>query len=79
MGGENQHGSDVSGAGQTVHYAPTKGRASSWIAVVIMIVAFTVGGIGVILWNWVLVGICAVIFVITFVAALLSGIMNDVH
>ncbi len=79
MGGEHEHGTDVSGAGRTVHYAPTNGRTSSWIAVALMIAAFTVGGIGVILWNWILVGICAAVFAIAFVAALAAGIMNDVH
>lgn len=79
MGGQKQHDTDVSGAGRTVHYAPTNGRLSSWIAVAVMILAFTVGGIGVILWNWVLVGICAVVFAVAFVGALVGGIMNDVH
>ncbi len=79
MGGEQQHGTDVSGAGRTVHYAPTNGRMSSWVAVVIMIVAFTTGGIGVILWNPWIAGAGAAVFVLAFVGALLGGIMNDVH
>lgn len=70
---------DVSGAGRTVHFAPTRGRTSSWIAVIIMIIAFTVGGLGVVFWNWWVVGISAGIFVLAFLGSLASGIMNDVH
>jgi hypothetical protein len=70
---------EMTGAGRTVHFAPTRGRASSWIAVVIMMIAFTVGGVGVVLWNWWVVGIAGAVFVVAFLASLASGIMNDVH
>ncbi len=87
---ERQHGSSkaevsedgshhVTGAGRTVHYAPTRGRASSWVAVIIMVVAFSAAGIGVVLWNWWVFGIAGGIFVLSFLGSLAAGIMNDVH
>lgn len=72
-------GYDVTSANRTVHYAHNRGRASSWIAVVIMILTFAVGGLGVILTNWVLVIVCAAVFVLAFIGALIGGIMSDVH
>lgn len=58
---------------------PNRGRPLSWVCVVIMIASFAVGGIGVAIWNWLLVGICAGIFAVAGIVALAGGIMKDVH
>jgi hypothetical protein len=57
----------------------TRGRASSWIAVAVMIVAFAAAGLGLVLGQlWLLIA-GAVVFVIGGLFGLATGIMSDVH
>ncbi|MDP9398695.1 MAG: hypothetical protein M3P96_13155 [Actinomycetota bacterium] len=67
------------GAGREIHTGHPRGRRSSWVAVAVMLLAFTVGAIALIPHVYWLTVVCAVIFVLGFGYALASGIMNDTH
>lgn len=56
-----------------------RGARIHWILVAVMIGAFTVGGIGLIFWQWWVVGLGAVVFVGAGIAGMASGIMEQVH
>jgi hypothetical protein len=54
------------------------GRPISWILVAIMIVGFIVGGLGLVLGpNWVLFWVGVGVVIVSGLAALATGIMND--
>jgi hypothetical protein len=56
-----------------------RGRPTSWIAVSVMIVAFTVGGLALILNSpWLFIA-SVVVFVLGGVFGLATGIMSDTH
>ncbi|MET9340180.1 HGxxPAAW family protein [Nonomuraea sp. NPDC003804] len=54
------------------------GRASSWLAVSIMLAGFTVGGVGLTIANWMIVWVGVGIFVLGGVLALVFDIFSDV-
>lgn len=56
-----------------------RGRPISWVAVVIMIVSFAVGGVAISLWIWPLFWACAGVFLAAGILGLAGGIMRDVH
>lgn len=80
--GENlrQQGEHVeSGAGRSVQMAHPNGRRTSWVAVLLMLFVFTVGGIALVFHAYWLTVVCGVIFLLAFGFALANGIMNDTH
>ena len=56
-----------------------RGAQIHWIVVAVMLAGFTVGGIGMIFWNWWIVGIGAIVFVAAGAVGMASGIMEQVH
>lgn len=54
------------------------GRASSWLAVTVMVVGFIVSGFGLTADNWTLVWVGAGVFVVGGILALVFDIFTDV-
>ncbi|MEU7897040.1 HGxxPAAW family protein [Nonomuraea sp. NPDC049152] len=54
------------------------GRASSWLAVSIMLAGFTVGGVGLTMASWTTVWVGVGIFVLGAILALVFDIFSDV-
>ncbi|MFE3447319.1 HGxxPAAW family protein [Nonomuraea sp. NPDC059194] len=54
------------------------GRASSWLAVSIMLAGFTVGGVGLTVANWMIVWVGVGIFALGGILALVFDIFSDV-
>ncbi|MGI5283788.1 HGxxPAAW family protein [Nonomuraea polychroma] len=54
------------------------GRASSWLAVTIMIVGFTVAGFGLTATSWTLIWVGVGVFVVGGILALVFDIFTDV-
>ncbi|MEV0581948.1 HGxxPAAW family protein [Nonomuraea sp. NPDC050310] len=54
------------------------GRASSWLAVTVMLAGFIVGGVGMIQANWMIVWIGVGIIVVGGILALVFDIFSDV-
>ncbi|TMR98238.1 HGxxPAAW family protein [Nonomuraea basaltis] len=54
------------------------GRASSWLAVTVMLAGFTVAGFGLVAESWTLIWIGAGVFVVGGVLALVFDIFTDV-
>jgi hypothetical protein len=63
---------------QTEHLGSHGGRASSWLAVTVMLVGTVVGGFGLTAANWTLVWIGVGLFVVGGVLALVFDIFTDV-
>ncbi|HEX4815959.1 MAG TPA: HGxxPAAW family protein, partial [Nonomuraea sp.] len=63
---------------QTENLGSHGGRASSWLAVTIMLVGFTVAGFGLTAANWTLVWVGAGVFVVGGILALVFDIFTDV-
>ncbi|RZS90130.1 hypothetical protein EV189_1913 [Motilibacter rhizosphaerae] len=59
--------------------ASTRGRPISWVWVLVMVVAFTVGGIGLAAGSWVVFWIGLGVFLAAGLASLFTGILTDVH
>lgn len=62
-------GTNITGHGATM---------KSWLASLVILAGFVLGGIAVIYWNWVLFWVGVAIAVIGCVAGWAVGIMNDV-
>ncbi|MEU6713101.1 HGxxPAAW family protein [Nonomuraea sp. NPDC046802] len=60
------------------HLGNHGGRASSWLAVTVMVVGSIVAGFGLIVANWTLVWIGAGVFVVGGILALVFDIFTDV-
>ncbi|MEU6997106.1 HGxxPAAW family protein [Nonomuraea sp. NPDC046570] len=60
------------------HLGSHAGRASSWLAVTVMLLGFTVGGVAITLANWMLVWVGVGIFVVGGILALVFDIFSDV-
>lgn len=54
------------------------GRASSWLAVTVMLLGFIVGGVGLTVANWMIVWIGVGIVVVGGILALVFDIVSDV-
>ncbi|WP_214320987.1 HGxxPAAW family protein [Nonomuraea sediminis] len=54
------------------------GRASSWLAVTVMLAGFTVGGVGLTITNWALIWIGIGVFIVGGILALVFDIFTDV-
>ncbi|MGP3911928.1 HGxxPAAW family protein [Nonomuraea sp. 10N515B] len=54
------------------------GRASSWLAVTIMLVGFTAAGFGLVATSWTLIWVGAGLFVVGGILALVFDIFTDV-
>ncbi|MGP3955433.1 HGxxPAAW family protein [Nonomuraea sp. 3N208] len=54
------------------------GRASSWLAVTVMLVGFTVAGFGLVATSWTLIWVGAGVFVVGGILALVFDIFTDV-
>ncbi|SDQ89826.1 HGxxPAAW family protein [Thermostaphylospora chromogena] len=66
-------------AGTDHHQQSHGGRASSWLAVTVMLIGFTVGGVGLCLGpNWLMFWIGAGVFVLGGILALVFDIFSDV-
>lgn len=63
---------------QTENLGSHGGRASSWLAVTVMLVGFTVGGLGLVFSNWMIVWIGVGLFVVGGILALVFDIFTDV-
>ncbi|WP_084962130.1 HGxxPAAW family protein [Thermoactinospora rubra] len=63
---------------QTENLGSHGGRASSWLAVTIMLIGFTVGGFGLTQSNWLIVWIGVGITVLGGILALVFNIFTDV-
>lgn len=59
--------------------ASTRGTTAIWVAVAAMLTGFAVGGIGLILGSWLVMGIGTVVFVLAGLYGLANGIMEQVH
>ena len=53
-------------------------KVGSWIACLVMMVGFTLGGIAIIYWNWPVFWVGVGIFVVGMIIAKFVGIMDDV-
>ena len=53
-------------------------KLGSWIACLIMMIGFTLGGIAIIYWNWPVFWVGVGIFVVGGIIARVVGIMDDV-
>ncbi|WP_235994117.1 HGxxPAAW family protein [Nonomuraea montanisoli] len=63
---------------QTEHLGSHGGRASSWLAVTVMLIGFIVGGVGLTLASWTLVWVGAGVIVVGGILALVFDIFSDV-
>jgi hypothetical protein len=63
---------------QTENLGSHGGRASSWLAVTVMFVGFTIGGVGLTMANWAIVWVGVGVFVVGAVLALVFDIFSDV-
>ncbi|MGI5269308.1 HGxxPAAW family protein [Nonomuraea sp. CA-218870] len=63
---------------QTENLGSHGGRASSWLAVTVMLIGFTVGGFGLTMDNWMIVWIGVGLFVVGGILALVFDIFTDV-
>ena len=61
--------SNVGGHGATL---------KSWLASLVILAGFVVGGVALVVWNWTLFWVGVAIFVIGCIVAWAVGIMNDV-
>jgi hypothetical protein len=59
--------------------ASTRGRPISWVWVLLMIVLFIVGGVGLASGSWIVFWIGFAGFVLAGLASLFTGILSDVH
>ena len=57
----------------------TRGRPTSWIAVVVVILGFVIGGLGLIFDNWWVFGIGGAVILAGAAFGAATGIMEDVH
>ncbi|MDP9395594.1 MAG: hypothetical protein M3Q27_15655 [Actinomycetota bacterium] len=57
----------------------TRGRATSWIAVVVIIAGFILGGVGIIVASAWLAWLGVIVIVVGGIFGLATGIMKDVH
>jgi hypothetical protein len=53
-------------------------KLGSWLACLVMMVGFTLGGVAVVLWNWPMFWVGVGIFVLGGIIARAVGIMDDV-
>jgi hypothetical protein len=63
---------------QTENLGSHGGRASSWLAVTVMVAGFTVAGFGLTVASWTLIWIGVGVFVVGAVLALVFDIYSDV-
>jgi hypothetical protein len=54
-------------------------RPTSWAAVIVMILGFVIGGLGLILGEWWMFWLGGAVVVAGGIFGLANGIMNDVH
>ena len=59
--------------------ASSRGRPISWVWVLVMLVFFTLGGVGLTLGEWVLFWVGLGAFVLAGIASVITGILSDVH
>ena len=77
--GRKEDGDNVSEAQHGAHHVPHPGKTGSWVAVFLIIAAFTLGALGMILNSVVLDVIAAVIFVAGIILAFVSRIFEQVE
>ncbi|MEU8248169.1 HGxxPAAW family protein [Nonomuraea sp. NPDC048916] len=65
-------------AEQTENLGSHGGRASSWLAVTVMLIAFIVGGFGLTMASWTLIWIGVGLLVVGGIMALVFDIFTDV-
>ena len=53
-------------------------KLGSWIACLVMMIGFTLGGIAIVFWNWPVFWVGVGIFVVGMIIAKVVGIMDDV-
>ncbi|HLU71098.1 MAG TPA: HGxxPAAW family protein [Nonomuraea sp.] len=63
---------------QTENLGSHGGRASSWLAVTVMLIGSVIAGVGLTLDNWMVVWIGAGVFVVGGILALVFDIFTDV-
>ncbi|WP_113704101.1 HGxxPAAW family protein [Nonomuraea lactucae] len=63
---------------QTEHLGSHGGRASSWLAVTVMLIGFILGGVGLTMANWALIWVGVGLFVVGGILALVFDIFSDV-
>jgi hypothetical protein len=56
-----------------------RGKPASWVAVTLMVLGFVIGGVGLVIGNWVLFWVGGGIVLVGGIVGLATGILDDVH